>query len=116
MDTSTPICRGLGVTAGLDAGLARDLAVRCEHLGYDSLWSNDEPTSPGLKTLAQFAAATQLGLGVGILPLDRHQPARIAAEIDRLGLDPAKLSFKVNGLPHSLVDGQPARVVREILA
>jgi hypothetical protein len=32
------------------------------------------------------------------------------------GLDPAKLSFKVNGLPHSLVDGQPARVVRELLA
>jgi hypothetical protein len=32
------------------------------------------------------------------------------------GLDPAKLHFKVNGLPHSLVDGQPARVVREILA
>jgi hypothetical protein len=32
------------------------------------------------------------------------------------GLDPGKLSFKVNGLPQSLVDGQPARVVREILA
>jgi hypothetical protein len=32
------------------------------------------------------------------------------------GLDPAKLSFKLNALPHSLVDGQPARVVQEILA
>jgi alkanesulfonate monooxygenase SsuD/methylene tetrahydromethanopterin reductase-like flavin-dependent oxidoreductase (luciferase family) len=28
---------------------------------------------------------------VGVLPLDRHQPARIATEIDRLGIDPAKL-------------------------
>jgi alkanesulfonate monooxygenase SsuD/methylene tetrahydromethanopterin reductase-like flavin-dependent oxidoreductase (luciferase family) len=28
---------------------------------------------------------------VGVLPLDRHQPDRIATEIDRLGLDPAKL-------------------------
>jgi len=28
---------------------------------------------------------------VGVLPLDRHQPVRIAAEIARLGLDPAKL-------------------------
>jgi len=92
MNTSTPICRGLGITAGLDAGLARDLAVRCEHLRYHSLWSNDDPASPGLETLAHFAAgATQLGLGVGTLPLDRHQPVRIAAEIDRLGLDPAKL-------------------------
>ncbi len=32
------------------------------------------------------------------------------------GLDPARLTFKVNALPQSLVDGQPARVVREILA
>jgi alkanesulfonate monooxygenase SsuD/methylene tetrahydromethanopterin reductase-like flavin-dependent oxidoreductase (luciferase family) len=28
---------------------------------------------------------------VGVLPLDRHRPDRIAPEIDRLGLDPAKL-------------------------
>jgi alkanesulfonate monooxygenase SsuD/methylene tetrahydromethanopterin reductase-like flavin-dependent oxidoreductase (luciferase family) len=92
MSTSTPSHRGLGITAGLDAGLARDLADRCEHLGYHSLWSNDEPAAPGLETLVQFAAAApHLELGVGVLPLDRHQPVRIVAEIDRLGLDPAKL-------------------------
>ncbi|MGH8824969.1 MAG: LLM class flavin-dependent oxidoreductase [Jiangellaceae bacterium] len=92
MNTSVPICRGLGITAGLDPGLARDLAVQCEHLGYHSLWSNDEPASPGLTMLAHFAAAApQLELGVGVLPLDRHQPVHIAAEIDRLGLDPARL-------------------------
>jgi alkanesulfonate monooxygenase SsuD/methylene tetrahydromethanopterin reductase-like flavin-dependent oxidoreductase (luciferase family) len=91
METSTPR-RGLGITAGLQAGLARDLAARCEHLGYHSLWSNDEPTAPGLETLAHFAAAApRLELGVGVLPLHRHQPAQIAAEVDRLGLDPAKL-------------------------
>jgi alkanesulfonate monooxygenase SsuD/methylene tetrahydromethanopterin reductase-like flavin-dependent oxidoreductase (luciferase family) len=89
---SGPIRRGLGVTAGLDAGLARDLAVQCERLGYFSLWSNDEPGSSGLEVLAHFgAAAPALELGVGVLPLDRHQPARIATEVDRLGLDPAKL-------------------------
>jgi alkanesulfonate monooxygenase SsuD/methylene tetrahydromethanopterin reductase-like flavin-dependent oxidoreductase (luciferase family) len=92
MNTSMPIRRGLGVTAGLDAGLARVLAVQCERLGYHSLWSNDEPASPGLETLAHFAAAApQLQLGVGVLPLDQHQPVRIAAAITRLGLDPAKL-------------------------
>jgi len=32
------------------------------------------------------------------------------------GLDPSRLTFKLNALPHSLVDGQPARVVKEILA
>ena len=90
--TGTLARRGLGIRAGTDAGLARELAVRCDHLGYHSLWSNDEPASSGLETLAHFAtAATQLGLGVGALPLDRHQPIGIAAEIDRLGLDPAKL-------------------------
>jgi alkanesulfonate monooxygenase SsuD/methylene tetrahydromethanopterin reductase-like flavin-dependent oxidoreductase (luciferase family) len=90
--TSTPIRRGLGITAGVVAGLARDLAVHCEHLGYHSLWSNDEPAAPGLETLAHFAAAaTHLDLGVGALPLDRHQPVGIAADIDRLGLDPTKL-------------------------
>jgi alkanesulfonate monooxygenase SsuD/methylene tetrahydromethanopterin reductase-like flavin-dependent oxidoreductase (luciferase family) len=92
MTTSTPIRRGLGITAGLDAGLARALAVQCERLGYHSLWSNDEPGSPGLEVLAHFAAAApQLELGVGVLPLDRHQPVRIAAEVTRLELDPANL-------------------------
>jgi alkanesulfonate monooxygenase SsuD/methylene tetrahydromethanopterin reductase-like flavin-dependent oxidoreductase (luciferase family) len=92
MNTSTPICRGLGVSAGLNARLAHDLAIHCERLRYHSLWSNDEPTAAGLHTLAQFAAAApRLELGVGVLPLDRHQPVRIAAEIARLGLDPTKL-------------------------
>jgi alkanesulfonate monooxygenase SsuD/methylene tetrahydromethanopterin reductase-like flavin-dependent oxidoreductase (luciferase family) len=92
MNTSTPTGRGLGITAGLEAGLARALAVQCERLGYHSLWSNDEPALPGLETLAHFAAAApQLDLGVGVLPLDRHQPVRIAAEITRLELDPEKL-------------------------
>jgi alkanesulfonate monooxygenase SsuD/methylene tetrahydromethanopterin reductase-like flavin-dependent oxidoreductase (luciferase family) len=69
MNTSIPIPRGLGITAGLDAGLARDLAIRCEQLGYHSLWSNDDPASPGLETLAHFAAAApQLELGVGSFP------------------------------------------------
>jgi alkanesulfonate monooxygenase SsuD/methylene tetrahydromethanopterin reductase-like flavin-dependent oxidoreductase (luciferase family) len=84
--------RGLGVTAGLDAGLARELAAHCEQLGYHSLWSNDEPAARGLDTLAQFAAATaKVQLGVGVLPLHRHQPPQIAAEVDRLGIDPARL-------------------------
>ena len=84
--------RGLGVTAGLDAGLARELAAQCEQLGYHSLWSNDEPAARGLDTLAEFAAATaRVQLGVGVLPLHRYQPAQIAAEVDRLGIDPARL-------------------------
>ena len=90
--TSRPAPRGLGIPAHVEAGLARELAVRCEHLGYHSLWSNDEPAASGLETLAHFAAAApQLELGVGVLPLDRHQPTQIAVEIDRLQIDPEKL-------------------------
>jgi alkanesulfonate monooxygenase SsuD/methylene tetrahydromethanopterin reductase-like flavin-dependent oxidoreductase (luciferase family) len=92
MQASGSTHRGLGVTAGLDAGLARELAARCEQLGYHSLWSNDEPTARGLGTLAEFAAATAtLEIGVGVFPLHRYRPAQIAAEVERLGLDPARL-------------------------
>jgi alkanesulfonate monooxygenase SsuD/methylene tetrahydromethanopterin reductase-like flavin-dependent oxidoreductase (luciferase family) len=119
MNTSTPIRRGLGITAGLDAGLARDLAIGCEQLGYHSLWSNDEPASAGLETLAHFAgAALQLELGVGVLPLDRHQPVRVAGEIARLGLDPAKLWIGVGSgqlrAPIHLVERAVAEL-RELL-
>ena len=92
MNTTPPFRRGLGIAAGVEPGIARDLAARCEQLGYHSLWSNDEPTAPGLDTLAQFAAAPRrLELGVGVLPLHRHRPARIAAAVAGLQLDPARL-------------------------
>jgi alkanesulfonate monooxygenase SsuD/methylene tetrahydromethanopterin reductase-like flavin-dependent oxidoreductase (luciferase family) len=84
--------RALGIDASLDPGLARDLAARCQGLGYHSLWVNDEPEAPGLETLAHFAAgAPGLDLGVGVLPLQRYVPAGIAADVERLGLDPARL-------------------------
>jgi alkanesulfonate monooxygenase SsuD/methylene tetrahydromethanopterin reductase-like flavin-dependent oxidoreductase (luciferase family) len=83
---------GLGVDAGLAPPVAQALAARCADLGYGSLWSNDEPAAPGLATLAHFAVgAPQLDVGVGVLPIDQHPPTRIAAEVDRLGLDPARL-------------------------
>lgn len=82
----------IGVTSGLDAPVAAAFAARCADLGYDSLWANDDPTAPGLEELAHLAAgAPELDLGVGVLPIDRYPPAKIAAEVDRLGLDPAKL-------------------------
>jgi alkanesulfonate monooxygenase SsuD/methylene tetrahydromethanopterin reductase-like flavin-dependent oxidoreductase (luciferase family) len=119
MNTSTPMRRGLGISTGLDAGLARDLAVRCELLGYDSLWSNDEPTAPGLEMLAHFAAAApQLDLGVGVLPLDRYRPAQIAADIDRLGLNPARLWIGIGSgqlRSHLDVVRQAAAALRELL-
>jgi alkanesulfonate monooxygenase SsuD/methylene tetrahydromethanopterin reductase-like flavin-dependent oxidoreductase (luciferase family) len=84
--------RGFGVAAGLDPGVAAPLAARCAELGYDSMWSNDHPGAKGLETLAVFGeAAPDVELGVGVIAIDRTPPAQIAADIDRLGLDPSRL-------------------------
>jgi alkanesulfonate monooxygenase SsuD/methylene tetrahydromethanopterin reductase-like flavin-dependent oxidoreductase (luciferase family) len=84
--------RGFGVAAGLDTDVARPLAERCAELGYGSMWSNDHPGAKGLETLAEFGtAAPGLDLGVAVIALDRTPPEVIAADIERLGLDPARL-------------------------
>jgi len=86
------LSRGFGVAAGLDPEVARPLAARCEELGYDSVWSNDHPGAKGLDTLAEFgAAAPGLELGVGVIAIDRTPPAQIAADLERVGIDPERL-------------------------
>jgi len=56
------------------------------------MWSNDHPGAKGLETLAEFGtAAPELHLGVAVIALDRTPPEAIAADIERLGLDPARL-------------------------
>jgi len=87
-----PQKRGFGVAAGLPPEVCGPLAETCEAAGYDSLWSNDHPGAKGLETLAEFAESTdRLDLGVGVIALDRQSPEEIMADIDRLGLDPARL-------------------------
>jgi len=84
--------RAFGVAAGLDPDVARPLAARCEELGYDSIWSNDHPGAKGLETLAQFAeGAPRIGLGVAVIATDRTPAATIAADLARVGIDPARL-------------------------
>jgi alkanesulfonate monooxygenase SsuD/methylene tetrahydromethanopterin reductase-like flavin-dependent oxidoreductase (luciferase family) len=84
--------RGFGVAAGLGPEVARPLAARCAELGYGSMWSNDHPGAKGLETLAEFAAAApEVDLGVAVIALDRQPPTEIAADIERLGLDPSRL-------------------------
>ncbi len=84
--------RAFGVAAGLDPAVAVPLAVRCEELGYASIWSNDHPGAKGLETLAVFAQQTQrIELGVGVIAIDRTPPETIAADLQRVGLDPSRL-------------------------
>jgi alkanesulfonate monooxygenase SsuD/methylene tetrahydromethanopterin reductase-like flavin-dependent oxidoreductase (luciferase family) len=104
--------RGFGVAAGLDSEVARPLAARCEELGYDSIWSNDHPGAKGLETLAQFAAAAPgIELGVGVIAIDRTPPEAIAADLDRVGLDPARLWLGVG----SGFSKKPLTAMREAL-
>ena len=91
MTTSTSIRRGLGIIASLDAGLARDLAVAGEQLGYHSLWSNDEPAAAGLQNSHRSPPRPPNSGSASAGGPRPHQPTRIAADIDRLGLDPARL-------------------------
>jgi len=84
--------RGFGVAAGVDPQVAHPLAERGAELGYGSMWSNDHPGAKGLETLAEFgAAAPGLDLGVAVIALDRTPPETIAADVERLGLDPSRL-------------------------
>ena len=105
--------RGLGVAAGLDEEVARELARRCESLGYASMWSNDHPMASGLETVAVFAdAAPALDVGVAVLALDRHEPARYAAKIRELGIPPERLWLGIG----AGFTKRPLSVVREGLA
>jgi alkanesulfonate monooxygenase SsuD/methylene tetrahydromethanopterin reductase-like flavin-dependent oxidoreductase (luciferase family) len=95
-----PSGRGFGVAAGLDPDVAGPLAQRCAELGYQSLWSNDTPIAHGLETVASFAdAAPKIELGV-TLAIDRHSPEAIAADVERLGLNPERLWLAI-GAGHS---------------
>lgn len=82
--------RGFAVSAGLDPAVAGPLAQRCAELGYSSLWSGDHGAD-GLETLAAFAgraSETRLGL-VG----PERPAAAVAGSVERLGLDPARLTI-----------------------
>jgi alkanesulfonate monooxygenase SsuD/methylene tetrahydromethanopterin reductase-like flavin-dependent oxidoreductase (luciferase family) len=96
----SPSGRGFGVAAGLDPDVAGPLAERCAELGYQSLWSNDTPIAHGLETVAPFAdAAPEIELGV-TLAIDRHSPEAIAADVERLALNPERLWLAI-GAGHS---------------
>jgi alkanesulfonate monooxygenase SsuD/methylene tetrahydromethanopterin reductase-like flavin-dependent oxidoreductase (luciferase family) len=85
------VSRGFGVSAGLDPEIASPLAGRCQELGYSSMWSNDHPGAKGLETLAEYAkGADRIDIGVSIA-LERHPSDEIAADIERLGLEPERL-------------------------
>jgi alkanesulfonate monooxygenase SsuD/methylene tetrahydromethanopterin reductase-like flavin-dependent oxidoreductase (luciferase family) len=84
--------RGFGVAGALDHALIEQLAGLVERLGYDSFWANDTPGGEGLAALAAAASATtRVELGVGVIPIDRSSPERIAARVKDLELPVERL-------------------------
>jgi alkanesulfonate monooxygenase SsuD/methylene tetrahydromethanopterin reductase-like flavin-dependent oxidoreductase (luciferase family) len=103
--------RGFGVASGLDPAIASPLAARCQELGYSSVWSNDTPIAKGLETVADFAkGADRIDLGVTIA-VDRHEPAELAADVERLGLPPERLWLAVG----AGFAKKPLTAMREVL-
>lgn len=104
--------RGFGVAAGLDPDVASGLAARCTELDYASMWSNDHPGAKGLETLAAFAEGSDaIELGVAVIALDRQSPTEIAADIERLELDPGRLWIGVG----AGFSSKPLTTMREAL-
>jgi len=81
---------GQQVGGSPDPGVFRELAVRAEELGYDSIWAGDHisyrnPILDIVVALSTFAAVTEritLGAGIVLLPL-RH-PSVVAKEFASL--------------------------------
>ena len=93
-----PKPRGFGITAGYGRAILEPLAAEVARLGYETLWANDSarPEADGLADLAVIhAAAPDLDLGVGVIPLDKRPPEQIAADIRRLDLPLDRLRLGV---------------------
>jgi F420-dependent oxidoreductase-like protein len=71
---------GVGYDAGSSLAPAIERAKLADHLGYDSIWSNQLP--PGRETpllLAAYATATQrIGLGTAVMPIYTRHPTAMA--------------------------------------
>src|SRR5215210_2664160 len=84
--------RGFGVAGALSHAVIRTLASAAEAAGYHTFWVNDTPHGDGLASLRAAAdAASQIQLGVGVIPLDRQPADVIARRVEELGLPQQRL-------------------------
>jgi alkanesulfonate monooxygenase SsuD/methylene tetrahydromethanopterin reductase-like flavin-dependent oxidoreductase (luciferase family) len=84
--------RGFGVAGALDHQIVATLSVQAETAGFSTFWANDTPGGDGLASLAAAAkATTAIGLGVGVIPVDRVPAAQIIARVEELRLPQDRL-------------------------
>lgn len=88
--------RGFGLAAAVSHEVIRAAASACEALGYRTFWVNDTPDGDGLAALAAAASVTsRIALGVGVLPLSRWTPERIAERVRELDLPMERLRLGI---------------------
>lgn len=77
-----------GIAAALGPDVAAAIAPEVERLGYATLWTNDNPGSPGLPLVAAAQRATrEIPIGVGVIPCDGRSPSEISAAAHELRVD-----------------------------
>ncbi|HUG60294.1 MAG TPA: LLM class flavin-dependent oxidoreductase [Methylomirabilota bacterium] len=87
---------GFGVEGALAHDVVRELASAAERAGYHTFWVNDEAHGDGLLALHEAArVTTTIRLGVGVIPLDRQGPERIASRVGELALPVDRLTLGV---------------------
>lgn len=88
--------RSFGIAGTTDPALVARFAPHVERLGYRALWINDTPGGDSLAGLAAAAETTStLGLGAGVIPLDRQPGATIARRVTELGLPVDRLRIGI---------------------
>lgn len=78
--------RSFGIQATGDKSLVESIARQAERAGYRRLWINDTPLADGLET-ARWAleSAENLGVGVGVIAIDRRPVPTLLAPVGSLG-------------------------------
>jgi alkanesulfonate monooxygenase SsuD/methylene tetrahydromethanopterin reductase-like flavin-dependent oxidoreductase (luciferase family) len=96
------------VAAALPVATISEVARAAEAAGYRTFWVNDTPGADGLERLAAAAAVTsRIGLGVGVIPLDRRPAETIVARLREL---PLPLERLILGIGSGGAAGGLARV------
>ncbi|CAN5246999.1 hypothetical protein BH09ACT5_BH09ACT5_07060 [soil metagenome] len=84
----------IGLPGATPHDVIRALAPQIEAAGFRALWLNDTPEGDSLAGLAAAAGVTStLGLGTGVIPLDRRPASAILPALDGLPLDRLSLGI-----------------------
>jgi alkanesulfonate monooxygenase SsuD/methylene tetrahydromethanopterin reductase-like flavin-dependent oxidoreductase (luciferase family) len=93
----------LGLPGATPHDVIRALAPQIEAAGFRALWLNDTPEGDSLAGLAVAAAVTSsLGLGTGVIPLDRRPASVILPALDGLPIDRLSLGIGTGAARHGL--------------